>query len=57
MNYDITFCSDKECKNYECERNHNNTKDIPAYREISIADFSKKCENRKKCENVKNHII
>lgn len=24
MNYDITFCSKKDCKNLECKRNKNN---------------------------------
>ncbi len=47
MNYDITYCSDKKCKNYKCERNQINLKNIPVYRLISISDYSKKCEDKK----------
>ena len=47
MNYGITYCSNKECKNYECERNQSNLQNIPFYRLISISDYSKKCEEKK----------
>lgn len=46
--WDITFCSNKKCKNKECERNQNNYNFIMAgTHPISIADF-KKCEYWKK---------
>ena len=41
MNYDITFCSKKNCPNKECKRNQNNIEDEE--RLISIAEF-KDCE-------------
>ena len=44
MDYDITFCSNKDCKNLECERNQNNIPKIEYMtRHIWVSDF-KKCE-------------
>ena len=44
MNYDITFCSQKRCKNLKCKRNQNNIPEIEyKARYIWISDF-KECE-------------
>ena len=44
MNYDITFCSKKNCKNLKCERNQKNISDIEYNtRHIWVGDF-KECE-------------
>ena len=40
MNYDITFCSKKNCKNINCERNQNHIPEIEyKAREIWVGDF------------------
>lgn len=46
-NLDITFC-DSDCKNKECERNKSR---IPNGFCVSVADFSKDCENYKRMTN------
>lgn len=46
MNLDITFCSNKKCKNTDCDRNQNNYDLNYVFIKkpyVSIADF-KKCE-------------
>lgn len=44
MNYDITFCSKKDCKKLKCERNQKNIPDLEyKTREIWVSDFIK-CE-------------
>lgn len=49
--WDISFCSNKKCKNKECERNQNNYNFMLAgNRPISIMKF-KECEYWKECEN------
>lgn len=49
--WDITFCSNKKCKNKECERNQNNYNFMLAGNyPISICDF-KKCYDWKESEN------
>lgn len=40
MNYDITFCSNKECKKLDCKRHYTNE---PKDRYIAIGRFEK-CE-------------
>ena len=53
--WDITFCSDKKCKNLECDRNQNNYNfTLAGNKPISIANFSK-CEYYTKEE--KDEII
>jgi hypothetical protein len=43
MNYDITFCSKKNCKNKECERNQCNIDKKDIYN-VYFGDFEN-CEN------------
>lgn len=44
MNYDITFCSNKNCKQ-KCERNQNNIPEMEYItRHIWVSDF-KNCEH------------
>lgn len=45
MNYDITFCSKKDCSNKECERNQSNVDKVEVMirQGISISNFEK-CE-------------
>ena len=48
MNYDITFCSNKNCKQ-KCERNQNNIPGIEyTTRHVWVSDF-KNCEYFEKC--------
>ncbi len=42
MNYDITFCNKKNCKNKECKRNQANIKDTNM--SIWISEF-KECKS------------
>lgn len=45
MNYDITFCSKKNCKKLKCERNQKNIPEIEyRVRHIWVGDF-KECRN------------
>lgn len=46
MQWDITFCSNKECKNINCPRNlkSDNAKSLPPYRPMYVADFTDKCK-------------
>lgn len=51
MNYDITFCTNKNCKNLKCERNQKNIpKKEYKVREIWVGNF-KKCEYWKEVQN------
>ena len=44
MNYDITFCSKKNCKNLKCKRNQKNIPETEYIaRHICIGNFEK-CE-------------
>ena len=44
MNYDITFCSKKNCKNSKCERNQKNIPELEdEAMHIWVSDF-KKCD-------------
>jgi len=44
MNYDITFCSKKNCKNLKCERNQKNIPELEyEAMHIWVSDF-KKCD-------------
>ena len=51
MNYDITFCSKRNCKNKECLRNQNNY-NLTENRLICISMFTE-CEHWKGGENEK----
>ena len=46
MNYDITFCSKKDCNNLECKRNQRNLPEIDNLRIIWQSDFVE-CEHWK----------
>jgi len=50
MDYDITFCSKKDCKNLKCKRNQKSLPDLEKNYLFWISDF-KECENweDKKC--------
>ncbi len=50
MNYDITFCSNKNCKQ-KCERNQNNVnkQEVLIRNGIWVSDF-RKCEHFKEGE-------
>lgn len=50
IDWDTTFCSNKECKNTECMRHlkSENAKSYPPYRPMYVADFKDKCERRTK---------
>ena len=48
MNYDITFCSNKNCKQ-KCERNQNNVDKKEILTRIWVSDF-RKCEHFKEGE-------
>ena len=46
MNYDITFCSKKDCKNKECKRNQKNIPDEYMPRMLWQGNFEE-CEHWK----------
>lgn len=54
MNYDITFCSKRNCKNLKCERNQNNIPELEyKTRHIWISDFKEcECWEDNQCQNM-----
>lgn len=43
---DITFCSNEECRNVQCERHLKNVPwdKLPDYMGVSVTDFTGKCK-------------
>ena len=50
---DITFCSNKECRNVKCELHLKNVPwdKLPDYMGVTVTDFTRKC---KQCQMPKD---
>ena len=52
--YDRTFCSNRKCKQTECDLHQHNIKDI--WRSISVADYenTEYCKAKQRCGDCKH---